>query len=508
MEAGAPRESGDGGAGPPPRIVVAGGGPAALEALLTLAERLPAERRQLVLLAPNRSLTYRPLSAVAEFATHPPRELALADLAAATGAALVEDAVAVVDSPRRRVLTRDGEWLGFDHLLLAVGASALPAPEAWLPWPAQGEPGVLYGLLAAIGSGGFERIAVVVPERTGWPLAGYELAAILGAAADATGSPARVSLLAEARRPLAPLGDEVEALVGAELARAGVEVAAGATVRPYVPPPPELIEDWYPALIRRLLAPQAPPTHLREVEVGGERVEFDLVITLPRSHGRGVSGLPADEHGFIVVDDRFRSPASDRVWAAGDCTTLPVKHSALAVAEADVAADAIASAAGARVETPAPPPTLTGVLVSGAAERWWEENTDLPGDLEPATHCLWWPPGRVLGGRLAHFVAHRDPSAHPLLVGHPRGTAVQIELRPAGSDGEPAGPATDEEVLEHDAVQRRAYAVRRIEHEAEELIEELGEERERVRLHSEEVLARLNAAGYVVGRGPDAGGEA
>ena len=484
------------------KIVVAGGGPAALEALLTLAERLPAGTRRLVLLAPNRALTYRPLSAVAELATHPPHELALADPVADVDGELIVDGLAVVDAPRRRLLTRDGEWVEFDHLLLAVGAAALPPPPAWLPWPSEGDPGVLYGLLAAIGSGAFQRIAIVVPETNGWPLAGYELAVILAVAANATGSPSRITLIAEAERPLAPLGPEAEAQAAAELERAGIEIAAGSPARPHVPPPPEIVEDWYPALLRRLLAPRAPRTRARQVAIGDRLREFDLVITLPRSHGPAISGLPVDEHEFIVVDDRCRTPA-ERVWAAGDCTTLPLKHSTLAVAQADVAADAIAAELGARIEDPAPPPALTGVLLSGAAERWWEENDDLPEGLEPATHCLWWPPGRVLGGRLAHYVARRDPTARPLLLGHPHGTAIHLEPPPGPRpDGMRPAPLVDEETLERDAVRRRAYALRRIEHEAEELLDELGEERDEDLRQSREVLAHLNAAGYVVKDGP------
>ena len=467
--------------------------------MLALAAHLPPEARELRLVAPNRSLAYRPLSAVGEFVTHPPHGISLAALGSATGTSIVHDKVAVVDEERRRLLTRDGEWVDFDCLVLATGARELTIPRAWLPWPAEGDPGMLYGLLAGIGSGNFPRIAIVVPASSGWPLAGYELAAILAVAAGEVGTGSHVSLLTEERRPLAVLGEEAERVIEAELAEAGVELTAGVAVREPDPPTTEG-EDWYAMLIRRLRAPEVPPPAPIGVAVGERSAEFDLLISLPRNHGPGIAGVAADARGYVVVEDGCRVRGSERVWAAGDCTSLPLKHSTLAVAQADAAADELVGALGAAVPPPKFEPALAGVLVAGAARRWWAENTSLPEGLEPATHCLWWPPGKVLGGRLAHYAAGLEPGARPLLVGHPHGTAVEVRPRPSSSAGDGGAHriASDERALDEDAYDRRIYALHRVEREAAELLEELEAEGARDRSRSTEMLSRLNEAGYVI----------
>ena len=67
-------------------------------------------------------------------------------------------------------------------------------------------------------------------------------------------------------------------------------------------------------------------------------------------HGRPIAGIPADENGFIEVDEHGRVRGLERVWAAGDITTLPLKSGGLAAEQADVAAEDIAAAAGAAIE--------------------------------------------------------------------------------------------------------------------------------------------------------------
>jgi sulfide:quinone oxidoreductase len=492
-----------------PRIAVAGGGPAALEAILTIAERLPAAARRLSLVAPNRTLDYRPLSAVGEFATHPSHRLALADVASSTDAVLIRDRAVMVDERERRLLTRDGEWVPFEHLLLAVGAQQLPVPHGWLRWPPEGDPGLLYRLLQRLGGGRLRQLAVVVPANAGWPLAGHELAAILAVAARAAAVEARILLLVEDRAALDMLGKAAAEIVGSELERVGVELVSGVEVRPVEPEDSAGGSDRLTAVMRRLRRPTQPAGASErriEVEVGGERMDLDLAISLPNVRGPGIAGIATDGRGYLAVDGYCRSTGGERTWAAGDCTALPLKHSTLAVAQASVAADNLASTTGARLEPRAFAPTLTGVLVAGAAERWWQENTNLPAGLEPATHCLWWPPGRVLGGRLAHYVARRDPAARPLLLSHPQGTAVRVRLPAAASgtasaqcDARQVGSVShDESLLRADVLHRRLNALQRVERDAESWLHRLDEELDQEGARSREMLADLNAAGYVV----------
>jgi sulfide:quinone oxidoreductase len=98
---------------------------------------------------------------------------------------------------------------------------------------------------------------------------------------------------------------------------------------------------------------------------GKVKINADVVVTLPRMRGPALAGLPADEHGFIVVDDYGLVRGADNVYAAGDATTLQtVKHGEVAAQQARVAAESIAASVGVPL-TPRPfRPTLHGILSS------------------------------------------------------------------------------------------------------------------------------------------------
>ncbi len=486
-----------------PRIVVAGGGCAALEAILTIRERLGERPADLCLIAPNRTFRFRPLSAVAEFATHPPHELPLDEVAASLGARLVHDRVALVDETRMAVLTHDGDWVGFDRLLLAVGVRSAAVPAPLLAWPAEGDPSLLRDLVDRAVRGEVGSVGVAVPATSGWPIAAYELALILAHAARAQGAAVRVTLLTEERRPLAAFGATAGEIVDGELERAGVEVVGGVRVREreLERPAPRAPHRRPPAGARAARG-EAEPV---EVVADGRRMRFDAVIALPAGIGPDIGGVADDARGYIEVDEHGLTIGSESVWAAGDCTRLPLKHSTLAVAQADAAADSLAAACGAAVE-PAPfEPVLRGIIVSGAAERWWSENAaGTAAAPEAATHCLWWPPGKVVGARLAHYLAHRDQSARPFLLAHPSGTAIAVALRvpPPEDDPEPpstpAAAETEARAHEVDAIDRRILAMQRLEREAEATLERLERHLAAENEHSREVLGHLNRAGYLL----------
>lgn len=492
-----------------PTIVVAGGGPAALEALLTVRERLVVRDVDLCLITPNRTFAYRPLSSVAEFATHPPHEVPVADVARSCEARLIEDVVVHVDEEAGELLTHDGDLLRFDYLLLAVGAREAKPSVGWLGWPRQGDPLLLRRLADEIEAGEAREIGVVVPAHTGWPLAGIELALILGWAARAAGSRSRVRLLVEERRPLATLGRVAEDAVEVELRRAGVEPLNGVVASETPAPGQDAGLDAVATALGRTLAARQHQERTRiEVVVGEERMEFDRILILPPSRGPGIGGLAADR-GYLLTDAHGQVLGSERVWAAGNCTASPVKHSAVAVLQADAAADALAAAAGARVEPRPFQLELRGILVTGAAERWWSENMPPVEGLEPATHCLWWPPGGVVGGRLANYIAARDPSARPLLPSHPSGVALNVPLGVPRSGRARSGnvsrrsssaAASQAEALarRNDARDRRVFALQRAELQAAQGLSESGKRLREYEAQSRDVLSHLNAAGYLV----------
>jgi hypothetical protein len=82
----------------------------------------------------------------------------------------------------------------------------------------------------------------------------------------------------------------------------------------------------------------------------GKRVDVDRVVALPTLRGRPIPGVPVEEHGFVEIDERCRVKGLEHIWAVGDITTFPVKSGGMATEEADVAAEAIAAAAGADIE--------------------------------------------------------------------------------------------------------------------------------------------------------------
>ena len=63
--------------------------------------------------------------------------------------------------------------------------------------------------------------------------------------------------------------------------------------------------------------------------------------------GTAAGGRPARwRSGFVPVDEHGRVSGMQRVFAAGDVTTFPIKQGGIAAQQADVAAEAIAAELG------------------------------------------------------------------------------------------------------------------------------------------------------------------
>jgi hypothetical protein len=209
-----------------------------------------------------------------------------------------------------------------------------------------------------------------------------------------------------------------------------------------------------------------------------------------------VAGVPHNAMGFVEVDDHARTAHDPRVYAAGDATALSLKHSTLASSQATAAAEAIAAEAGADI-TPSPwSAVLYGVLTLPPRFPGPPGSPWLAGG-EPATNCLWWPPGHVAGRHLAPYLAEQDPGVRPGLERHPRGLPVAVPL-----GGEPAGHAgragiASEEGLRHDALTRQLLALDRAERKGESLGSELQRGLDEVKRHEREVIEKLETAGYL-----------
>jgi sulfide:quinone oxidoreductase len=384
------------------RVVVVGAGVAALEFAFGLAELAPG-RADVQLIAPEQWFVYRPL-AVAETFTHgKPFRLPLERLAADAGVQRVRARVVSVDPGGSVVFTTTGEAFPYDLLFLAAGARTDDALPGALTFRGPRDEDDFRALLAELEAGRVASVAFAVPPGPSWSLPLYELALLTAARLrEREVRGVRLSLVTPESRPLAQFGDPASAAVAELLAAARIEThyeCEGAEVLPQA----------------LCVMPQG-------------LVPAERVVTVPRLRGPHVAGLPSDAGGFLPADAHGLVERTRDVYAAGDAIAFPVKHGGLAVEQAAAAAEAVAARLGVALE-PAPfEPVLRGLLLTGGAPRFlWSA----PGGkhAEPpavATHPLWWPPGKIAGGRLAAYLHSRGLPLPPPHAG-PATTRAETE---------------------------------------------------------------------------------
>ena len=390
-----------------PHVLIAGGGVAALETLLALRALLDGQIG-VTLLTPDREFLYRPVTVAEAFERGEARTFPLEAIADDQGAQLVCDSLELVDLDRPGVLTGSGEWLEFDHLVVATGARARdPLPGA-LTFRGRKDVPALRDLLAELVSGEARSVALALPSQRMWPMPVYELALMTAAHLREHGA-ARVPvyLVTPEEQPLELFGPTATHAVTELLASRGVRVRTSAL----------------PALVR--------PRAL--VLAGAGSVFVDRVITLPLPEGPAIPGLPHDEHGFIPVD-RFGTVAGVAgAYAAGDVTAFPLKQGGLAAQQADAVAESIAAQVGAGVVPQPFRPVLRGLLMTGGAplylraephrlrheatvaieaQSWRAQKRDVSA---AAGQPLWWPPAKIAGRYLAPYLATARPQ--PLTSG-------------------------------------------------------------------------------------------
>jgi sulfide:quinone oxidoreductase len=357
------------------RVLIAGGGIAALAAALALREHAPPGL-ELTLLAPGPELVLAPETVLEATGGPPAARFALAAMAADLDAAHVEDVLEAVDAERRMAGTRASGLIGYDALLVAVGA--LPGPTLTGALRFAG-PSDVPPLRAALdGLRERSRVLFAASGGTGWTLPLYELALL----AAARHPDASIAVVTPEVRPAAVFGAVASREVAHRLADAGVELRMGTL--------PEAFEDG-----RLWLAE-------------GGSLPADLVVALPQTVGPALAGLPFDAHGFLPVDRHGAVPRVERVWAAGDATARPLKHGGLAAQQAEVAARSIAAALGAPVELIAYEPALRGLLLTGGTPRFLRR---APLSVVPSAASerpLWSAPGKVAEDRVARYLAAHE----------------------------------------------------------------------------------------------------
>lgn len=479
------------------RVVIAGGGIAALEALAGV-RALAGERVEVTLLAPVGTFSYRPLSTAVPFTFHKERTRSLAELAGDLGARFVHQGLAQVDASRQRVLTHDGDFLPYDALLIAVGARVARPPSPGVMWSRGEGVAVLTPLLRELEEGTVRSVALVVPRDAAWPMDAYELGFVARLAAQRAGGETRVLLVTAEESPVDALGPAASEAIGDELARAGIELITGVEVRQpghHDERGGDALTSVMPRFERGGHGPGEDHVVLH-LEPGSPLV-VDRALHLPAIHGPAVPGVAHDARGFLRVDGHARTEHDPRVYVAGDATALSLKHSTLSSSQAGAAAEAMAAAAGADV-TPAPWSTVLYGMLTLPPHYPGARGSPWLADGGPVTHCVWWPPGHVAGRHLAPCLAARDPGVRPGLEWHPNGLPVAVPVgHDAASETHGQMVAPSEEDLRHDSLTRQLLAIRRAEREGERLSLDLERGLEDVERHEQEVVARLEAAGYL-----------
>ncbi len=363
-------------------IVIAGGGVAGLEALLALSD-LAGDRAALTLVAPEPDFLYKPLLVEEPFDLGPAARYELEPLAEERGASFVQRAVKSVRPQDHAVELDDGSALDYDYLVVCAGGRFAAAVDGAITFPSGREPFDPDAVLDRAESKD-HRLVFIVPPGVTWSLPLYEIALMTQRRAVDRGGDVKIAIVTPESAPLAIFGPTASAAIGELLRGRGIEVIASSSVR-------KLGEDG----IR--LTP------------GDRALGPAEAVALPVMEGPAIAGLPADEHGFIPVDDYSRVKGADDVYAAGDGTNFPIKQGGLATQQADVAAEDIAHRIGA-VPPPEPfRPVLRGKVLTG------DESINLQaevagggGEGEASLDALWWPPQKISARYLAPLLYHGD----------------------------------------------------------------------------------------------------
>ena len=389
-------------------VLIAGGGVAALEAALAL-RALAEDRVSVELLAPEPHFWYRPLAVAAPFKLGEVLHLELEGLARSIGASLTPGALTGVDAWRHIAHTSKNIQIEYGMLLIACGALAIPAIPGALTFRGPADIEKIEHLLEEIAGGGVGSVAFAIPWGAVWSLPAYELALLTAAHLEARGTRnVKLTVVTPEYEPLQLFGPPASEAVRELLAERGVSVRAGAYVG-------ELADG-----------------ELRLIPEGS--IPAERVVALPRLVGAPIDGLPQTVHGFVPVDAHCRVHGLEDIFAAGDITSFTVKQGGIATQQADVAAEAIAAAAGADVTPQRFRPVLRGLLLTGGEPRYLRREVTAHPEREPIAgpEPLWWPPAKIVGRYLAPFLASiAGIEAQPEIPAHsPETLQVEIELDP------------------------------------------------------------------------------
>jgi sulfide:quinone oxidoreductase len=367
------------------RVLIVGGGVAAIEAALAMRD-LCGDRVGVEIFSPGHDFTYRPYAVGEPYGTAHVARYDLEDLAARCGADFHLASISFVDYGRREVATHDGENYGYDYLILAPGVNHLwPVPGAITFWGIADELGVR-DVLKSVHGGEVGSLAFTMPGAESWALPLYELAMLTRHYLRGSGdSDLKLTVVTPEDSPLQIFGRAASEGVASLLAEREIEMVTGRR--------PVRFEQG------------------RLVTVPENGFEVDAAVSLPKLEGRRIRGVPHDPFGFIRIDERCRVLQRDRLFAAGDVTSFPVKQGGIATQQADVIAEAIAAELGVDIEPKPFDPVLRAELWTGEQplylEGWLSGGHGETSSL--SAEPPWGPnQGKIVGRYLSGFLAGID----------------------------------------------------------------------------------------------------
>ena len=301
-------------------VVIAGGGFAALEAALAL-RALAADRARVTLISPEAAFAYRPAATVEAFAEAPPLTYDLQAIACDLGARYRRGRLEAVASQKKYVRLAAGARLGYDALVLAIGARASAAVPGALTFRDQRDVRLVRGLLQELKAGAVGRLVFAVPSGCSWPLPLYELALLSAAHVREHHVEAEIIVVSPEQTPLAIFGAEASRVIAELLAERGVRFVGSSA-----------------------------PSRVRgdgslELQFAGA-LAADRVVATPQLRAPPITGVPGSWWGFVPTDAVGRVEGLTDVYAAGDMTASPIKQGGLAAQQSDRIAHTIATTLG------------------------------------------------------------------------------------------------------------------------------------------------------------------
>jgi sulfide:quinone oxidoreductase len=398
-----------------PRVLIAGAGVAGLEALLAL-RAMAGDRVDVTILAPDLKFVNRSMAVDQPFKPKRVRGIRVQHTAAELDARWHRGALDRVEHEQHRAVTKDGDELRYDVLVLAIGAH----PER--EWHSEevltyrdGRDAPSYRLLLhRLREGRVKKLAFVRPAGASWPLPLYDLALLTVAECAAHDlSAVELSLITPEEEPLRIFGNPASTAIRRLLHDSGVTLhtsSYGVSSRP----------GWL------------------DIAPGDRRLSVDRIVTQPRLAGPRLRGIPAGRDGFIRTDAHGRLAGLDGVFAAGDATAFPIKQGGLAAQQADAVAEAIAASVGADIDAQPFRPILRGLLLTGGPARYLR--TDISGgagdDSTISSATLWWPPNKIAGRYLAPYLSSQVGDAADVMPQEEHAIAVDAALDPVASSAQ------------------------------------------------------------------------